>query len=103
MNRPFLNIDSSGALLFDGLVAVCWFIHMKSDVINARVRNVSPGQLYTFVFTQDAVGGHRMTWPSNCVNAAPIDPAPNATTVQNLVSDANGFLYANVAATGGAP
>jgi hypothetical protein len=103
MNRPFLTFDSSEAVLFDGLAAVCWFINMRSDLTNARVRNMSPGQLYTFVFIQDATGGHRMTWPSSCVNAAPIDPAPNATSVQSLIGDMNGFLYANVAATGSAP
>jgi hypothetical protein len=103
MNRPFLTLNSSEAILFDGLAAVCWFVNMHSSVSSPRIRNMAPGQLYTFVFTQDAVGGHTMSWPGNCVNAAPIDPAPNATTVQSLIGDLGGILYANIAPTRNVP
>lgn len=103
MNRPFLNIESSGAILFDGLAAVCWFVNLRSDVANARVRNISPGQLYTFVITQDATGGHRFAWPSSCVNATTIDPKPNAITVQNFIGLPSDFMTANIAGTWSTP
>ena len=103
MNRPFLNLESAGGLLFDGLQAVCWFIHMSSSVTAARVSNSSPGQLYTFVFTQDAKGGHVMNWPANCLNAAAIDPAPNSVTVQNFIGDTGNILRANIQPTGVTP
>jgi hypothetical protein len=103
MNRPYLTLNSTDPILFDGLAAVCWFINMHSDVTSPRIHNMSPGEMYTFVFTQDAVGGHAMNWPANCLNAASIDPAPNAITVQNLICDTGGMLYANVAPTGSAP
>jgi hypothetical protein len=96
MNRPYLNIDSGGAILFDGLAAVCWFIHMRSNVTSARVTNIAPGELYTFVITQDATGGHVMNWPSNCINAAQIDPTPNSTTVQNFIGNTGAILFANI-------
>jgi hypothetical protein len=99
MNRPFLNFDSSEALLFDGLAAVCWFINMRSDVTNARVANISPGQLYTFVITQDDAGSHVFTWPAICINAMMVDPAPNAITVQNFVGQTGGTLLANLPGT----
>lgn len=100
MNRPYKNLESSGPLLFDGLIAVCWFIHMRSDITSPRVLNISPGQLYTFVFTQDGIGDHTMNWPPNCINAAPIDPEPNSITVQNFIGNTGGILYTNIAPTG---
>ena len=95
-NRPFTNIESGGAIAFDGLQAVCWFIHMRSDINSSRVVNISPGQLYTFVFTQDATGNHNLTWPANCINGIPINPTPNSITVQNFVGMTGGLLYGNI-------
>lgn len=103
MNRPFQNIDSGGAVLFDGLVAVCWFIHMRTSITGARVANISPGQLYTFVFTQDASGGHTMTWPANCRNANQINLEPDSITVQNFIGNTSGILVANIPSAGARP
>jgi len=103
MTRPTQNIESGGAILFDGLQAVCWFIHMRSSITEPRIANIAPGQLYSFVFFQDANGNHVMHWPVNCVNAAPIDSAPNTTTVQHFVGLTGGRLYAHIAPTGARP
>jgi hypothetical protein len=100
MNRPFLNVDSGGTLLFDGLAAVCWFVNMRSTMNTVRITNISPGELYTFVFAQDAAGGHTITWPNNCINAAPIKTQPYAITVQNFVGHTGTTLYANIPSTG---
>ena len=100
VNRPYQTLGSSGALVFDGLKAVCWFVSMTSDISAPRVINTAPGQLYTFVFTQNDIGGHVMNWPANCTNAAPIDPAPDSTTVQNMIGDTGGVLRANIPPTG---
>jgi hypothetical protein len=100
MNRPYLHLESSGPLLFDGLKAVCWFVHMDSNITSPRITNISPGELYTFVFTQSATGGYVMNWPVNCINAAPIDPAPNSTTIQSFIGDTGAMLYANLPPTG---
>lgn len=103
MSRPFKNLESTGPLHFDCLVAVCWFVHMRSDITSPRVNNISPGQLYTFVFTQDAIGGHTMNWPPTCINAAPIDPAPLSVTTQNFVGDIGGTMIANLPPSGVQP
>jgi hypothetical protein len=100
MTRPTQNITSGGAILFDGLKAVCWYIAMNSDITASRVTNIAPGQLYSFVFIQNAAGNHRMTWPLNCINAAAINPKPNSTTVQHFVGLTGGTLYANIPPTG---
>lgn len=97
MKRPTKRINSGGGILFDGLQAVCWYVNMTSDVTASRVTNIAPGQLYTFVFTQNATGKNRMLWPANCINGAPINPAPNSTSVQHFVGLTGGLLYANIA------
>jgi hypothetical protein len=107
MQRPTLKLESAGTLLFDGLQAVCWFVNMGSSILSPRVTNISPGQLYTFAFTQNAVGGHTMNWPPNCINAGPLDPTPYSTTTFTFVGNTGGLLYANISptwsSTGGQP
>jgi hypothetical protein len=103
MSRPTQHIESGGAILFDGLQAVCWFINMNSDITSSRVTNIAPGQLYSFVFTQNATGNNKMNWPANCINANPIDPTPNSTTVQHFVGLTGGLLHANVTSAGRTP
>lgn len=100
MNRPFLNLVSTGTLVFDGLKAVCWFVQMNSNITAPRFINIAPGQLYTFVFTQNAIGGHIMRWPTNSLNAPPINPAPNSVTVQHFIADMGGTMLANIPPTG---
>lgn len=99
MERPYLILESTGPLLFDGLEAVCWLVRMTTNITAPRIINTAPGQVYTFVFTQNGVGGHKIQWPSNCANAAPLDPLPNSTTTVNLVCDLGGILYANILPT----
>jgi Tfp pilus tip-associated adhesin PilY1 len=99
MQRPFLIVDSTGPLLFDGLVAVTWFVRMTTNITAPRVINIAPGQLYTFIFEQNGVGGHTMSWPGNCMNAAALDPQPNATTTQTFVGDIGGKMYASIPPT----
>jgi hypothetical protein len=99
MTRPYQSLSSSGAVTFDGLKAVCWFISMTSSITAPRMVNLAPGQLYTFVFKQDAAGGHTINWPYNCLDAASIDPAPNSTTVQNFIGNTGGILSANLPPT----
>jgi hypothetical protein len=99
MNRPYQNLESASLLLFDGLQAVAWFVHMSANITSPRIANISPGELYTFVFTQNAVGGWVMNWPANTFNTSPINSAPNSTTVQNFIGNTGGLLYANVVPT----
>lgn len=98
MNRPMKIVNSSsGIIVFDGLEAVVWKILMSSNVVasGVTVKNVSPGQLYTFIFVQDAVGGHIFAWPAQVDNGALVDPQPNTTTVQNYIGNTGGILQSN--------
>ena len=100
MERPYLILESTGPLLFDGLEAVCWLVRMTTNITAPRIINTAPGQVYTFVFTQNGVGGHTMNWPANCINAVQIDPAPSSITTVSFVGDTGGLLYASIAPTG---
>lgn len=75
----------------DGYTA--WQITLTGDVTSSTVSNVATGNLYTFIIKQDGAGGHAFTWPPNVLNATPVFPAPNSTTVQTFVVDENLDLY----------
>jgi hypothetical protein len=99
MQRAYLFVESSGPLVFDGLKAVCWFINMSSSITSPRIINVTPGVLYSFVFTQNRVGGHTMNWPGSVINAAQIDPTPLSTTTMTFIADIDSDLYPNISPT----
>lgn len=98
MSRPYQIFDSSNLIVFDGNLAVCFIVNMTSDVDSARVKNIAPGCLYTFIFHQNGQG-NRFDWPGQCLNASPIDMTPGATTVQNFIGVTGGNLQANLPGT----
>jgi hypothetical protein len=97
--RTFRKVESSGSMLFDCNVAVCWQIEMVSHVDTPRIRNIIPGVLYTFIIHQDAKGGYKFTWPVQCENGTAVNPAPNSYTVQNFVGMYGGTMRADIPAT----
>lgn len=99
MNRPIETVSTlSGLVVFDGLRAVAWTVLMKNSVPASGVifKNIAPGQLYTFIFEQDAEGGHRFEWPQQVRNSMSIDPDPGAVSVQNYVASTGGVLFPNL-------
>jgi hypothetical protein len=80
-------------MIFDGTVAECFIISMHQNVSTAKVRNIAPGVLYTFVFHQDARGGHSFLWPAVFRNATDVGRAPGQTSVHNFVGN-GGYLDA---------
>lgn len=99
MSRTYQLLDSLNPLVFDGNVAVCFIVTMHNNVTTARVKNIAPGAMYTFVFYQDAQGGHVFLWPASCINASPVALEPGSSTVQSFIGTAEGNLQANLPAT----
>ena len=99
MTRPYELFDSQSPMVFDGNRAVCFIVGLHSDVKTARVKNIAPGALYTFIFHQDAAGQNTFAWPSQCLNAPLVDPAPNSTTIQNFIGTTGGMLMADLPGT----
>jgi len=76
---------SSGLLTFQ--------MALSGDVTAPVVINQSSAQVVTFLITQQGVGGHAFTWPSNVHNAAAISTTPGSTTSQSFTVDATGNMY----------
>jgi hypothetical protein len=95
MNRPFASVGSESPV-FDGFLAVCWFVSMTSNCADARVKHITPGVLYTFVFTQDAAGKNVFDWPSSFINPPMVSLTPNAVTTANFIGTIEGNLISNV-------
>ena len=84
--------------VFDGGEKTTWKITLTEDMIVGALLNILPGNLYTFIIVQDAVGGHFFLWPSgpppaNLFNGPYVNEDPNATTIQTFVADENSQLY----------
>lgn len=103
MTRFIAIFDSASPLVFDGTRAQCFVVVLHNTVMQARLKNIIPGLLYTFVLQQDSIGNHRFVWPQTCKQAMPVDPKPDAVTVQNFVGNSDGSLYANAAGTWSEP
>jgi hypothetical protein len=100
MRRPFQIFDSALPILFNANTTLCFIVNLHSSVTEASIRNIIPGGLYTFIFHQDATGQHTFTWPSQCVNAIPVNPSPDSTTIQNFIGqEGGGSMAANLPGT----
>jgi hypothetical protein len=84
---------------FDGTLAVCFIVHMHNNVTTAKMTNVVPGVNYTFVFHQDAKGGHTFAWPFNCRNASDVGRRPGQTSVHNFIGNEGGYMDASMPGT----
>lgn len=94
MSRPTKTLGSDFPI-FDGNEALNWVVLMTSSVADARVKNIAPGARYTFVFIQNAVGGHTFQWPSNCLNPPPINIDPNGKTAALFIGTSEGNIAGN--------
>jgi hypothetical protein len=72
---------------------------LTTNVTGATITNIIPGNLYTFITTQDATGGHTFNYPAGVVNASPINPTSNSTTTQTFIANSAGVLYPVAAGT----
>jgi hypothetical protein len=85
LTDQLLVVPWSATPEFPGDVFTTFRITLTGDVTSSTAPGTVQGNLYTFIIFQDAAGGHEFTWPSNCRNASPIDPSPNAITIQTFV------------------
>ena len=61
--------------------------------VTSSTINPFPGQIVTFIISQDGTGGWAFAWPPNVENPGIVDPDPNSITTQSFVARANGNLY----------
>ena len=85
ITNQLLVVPWSATPEFPGDVYTTFRITLTGDVTSSTAPDTVQGNLYTFIIFQDATGGHLFTWPANTGNATPINPNPNALTVQTFV------------------
>jgi hypothetical protein len=85
ITNQLLVVPWSADMEFPGDVYTAFRTTLTGDVTSSTAPDTVQGNLYTFIIQQDAVGGHAFTWPTNLVNATPINPNPNSRTVQTFV------------------
>jgi hypothetical protein len=99
ISQLLIVVADGGAAEFPGNVYTAWQITLDHDVNGAYLIDIVPGNLYTFIIIQDAVGGHEFEFPTGPApmgtrNVAEVNPEPNSTTIQTFVADENGLLWA---------
>jgi hypothetical protein len=97
--RPPIRIEAEQTVLIDALQGDVFLVRLTTSIRQLILKNASPGQLYVFVFTQDAVGGRTVQWGGQTLNGSSVMPDPDATTVQSFIANAGGTLQANLPAT----
>lgn len=97
--RRIIQIEAEQTTLVDALQGEIFFVRLNTSIQQLIVKNVSPGQLYLFVFTQDVVGGRTVQWGNQTLNGSPVNPAPGTITVQSFVARGGAILQANLVAT----
>ena len=85
ITNQLLVVPWSATPEFPGDVYTAFRIILAGDVSSSTAPDTVTGNHYTFIIIQDATGGHAFTWPANSSNASPINPDPNAVTVQTFV------------------
>jgi hypothetical protein len=86
-------------MVFDGTLAECFIVRLRNNVSTAKVKNIAPGVNYTFIFHQDAAGGHVFSWPSNCRNPSAVGREPGQTSVHNFIGNEGGTMEATLPRT----
>jgi len=60
---------------------------LTGNVTSSTVSNPIPGQIITFVLTQDATGSRTFAWPTNFKAASNVDGTASSISVQSFVYD----------------
>ena len=92
-----LIVPWSADMEFPGDVYTAFRTTLIGDVTSTTAPNTVQGNLYTYIIQQDAVGDHAFPWPTNFINASPINPDPNGFTVQTFVMGASSLVAISAA------
>jgi hypothetical protein len=95
----YMLYSSTSPIVFDGTQAQCFIVNLRNNINSAKVKNIAPGVLYTFIFHQDGRGGHAFVWPAECQNATDVGRAPGQTSVHNFIGDVGEVMNANAPGT----
>src|SRR5579864_8304087 len=97
MSRRIIQLAAAQTTLIDAGLGETFYIRMVTSIRNLQILNISPGQLYVFVLTQNATGGHIVQWGAQALNPTALDPTPHSVTVITFIGQPGNYLQANVA------
>jgi len=92
LGNELVIVADAPNVVFDGSLGTCFKIQLTQDTVGSW-QNGSPGNLYTFIITQDVNGGHQFTWPPQVHNATPVNMSVDGGTYQTFVCDDTGALW----------
>lgn len=93
LTNLLLHVAFSPTPNFPGDIYTAYRFDLSGDVTGGTISGMVPGNLYTFIITQDAVGGHAFVWPTGVNNGSVTSATPNASTIQTFVAVEDGTLY----------
>jgi hypothetical protein len=88
---------SAQTVIIDGLQGETFLIRMVTSIRHLFVKNISPGQMYVFVLTQNNAGNHTVAWGAQALNATALDFRPHSITTITFIGQPGNILQANVA------
>jgi hypothetical protein len=74
---------------FPGDKYLTWAFTLSGDVTSSTLSGIQAGNLYTFIISQNTVGGWEFKWPPAVINPAPVSTERVAITIQTFVAIAN--------------
>ena len=94
LTNQLLNVAFSTFPNFPGDTYTAFRFDLSGDTTGGTITGMVPGNLYTFIITQDAAGGHTFVWPAGINNGATTSRTPNVATIQTFIAIEDGTLYA---------
>jgi hypothetical protein len=92
-------IPAGEGMIIDGSTKTAIKILLSSNINTAWIANFVPGNLYTFIIAQDAIGGWSLHFYDGVHNMTQIPQGPNEFLIQTFVADESGSLFAISAGT----
>lgn len=84
---PAQTVAFSATPTFNGALGTSFFITLTGNVTSSTFSNGVKGQLYTFVISQDGVGGRTFVWPTNVKQPGVPDPTISIVNTQTFIFD----------------
>lgn len=84
--RPnMVTVNYGNAVTFDNSLSNGFYLQLQGNVVGTGLINIAAGNRLLFSIQQNSIGGYTFAWPPNVINPGMVDPAPNATSIQEFV------------------
>lgn len=80
-----ISVSYGNSVTFDNAKSNGFYLGLQGNVVTSSLINVAPGNRILFTIQQNSIGGYTFAWPSNVISPGTVDPAPNATSIQQFI------------------